>query len=360
MDIYKFQVHDESNEEDSSSHSEEQGIPRNPFRDFRQTVGELSKASDSDIFLLSGPIDRGIAEQFFQTCNQAYPRRKNVHLILTTHGGDADAAYKIARFLKRSYQDFTLVVFGMCKSAGTILALGADEIVMSEHRGELGPLDVQILREDDLMQRSSGLDVFKAIKSIRDQSFYLFEDILLDLQRKSGGFITTKTASDIATSMAIGLMSPITSQLDPMRIGEIQRSITIAFEYGIRLNADRDVLNKLIHQYPSHSFVIDFDEARDLFGERNVRAPNRLELMLEEMLVRLITSSEGQDYIRHPHGKGYMAYLDPTIDIQDDHEPEDNEKPPQSTSDDEPGKGIDTADSEDADGKPTAGEVEKS
>lgn len=247
-----------------------------PERSLEKLIQAVTAEHEADIFLYSGPIDRAQAEHFFVASEQANPRRDNVLLILTTNGGDADAAYKIARHLKRCYHTFTLAVFGMCKSAGTILALGADEIVMSGQRGELGPLDVQILREDDLMQQSSGLDVFKAISSIRNQSFYIFEDILLDLQRKSGGFITTKTASDIATSMAIGLMSPIASQLDPMRIGEIRRSMTIARDYGIRLNADREVLDKLIHDYPSHSFVIDFDEAKELFGEGNVRTPEAL------------------------------------------------------------------------------------
>jgi hypothetical protein len=285
-----------------------------------------------------------------------------VLLILTTNGGDADAAYKIARHLKRCYDTFTLAVFGMCKSAGTILALGADEIVMSGQRGELGPLDVQILREDDLMQQSSGLDVFKAISSIRNQSFYIFEDILLDLQRKSGGFITTKTASDIATSMAIGLMSPIASQLDPMRIGEIRRSMTIARDYGIRLNADREVLDKLIHDYPSHSFVIDFDEAKELFGEGNVRTPEAFETALERALVQIMIHHEGQDFIRNPHAKGYIAALNLITKTEKHHESPNSGQRSSSLTDEQnkQSQRADTRNEPATDGKSATGEDEKS
>lgn len=100
----------------------------------------VSDALEADLFLYSGEIDRDLVETFIQEAESA-PSRENAVLILCTFGGNADAAYILARFLKRRYQKFVLYIFGYCKSAGTIIALGANEIVMSR-RGELGPLDV--------------------------------------------------------------------------------------------------------------------------------------------------------------------------------------------------------------------------
>jgi len=103
----------------------------------------------------------------------------------------------IARSLKRFYKRFTLHVFGCCKSAGTLVALGADEVVMSAH-AELGPLDVQLLKEDELGQQSSGLDIFQALSIINAQAFRIFENNFLKIKQRSLGTITTKTAADIA------------------------------------------------------------------------------------------------------------------------------------------------------------------
>lgn len=53
----------------------------------------------------------------------------------------------------------------------------------------------------------------------------------------------------------------------------MQRAITIALEYGKRLNdlsnslADYDSLRSLVADYPSHSFVIDRKEAGQLFAK---------------------------------------------------------------------------------------------
>jgi len=48
-------------------------------------------------------------------------------VILTPH-------IVLQNFLKKKYSNFCLAVIGECKSAGTLLALGADEIMM----GSLG------------------------------------------------------------------------------------------------------------------------------------------------------------------------------------------------------------------------------
>ncbi|HXJ16030.1 MAG TPA: SppA protein, partial [Candidatus Polarisedimenticolia bacterium] len=176
--------------------------------------------------------------------------RRNCALILTTNGGDPDAAYIMVRFLKRTYENLTLYVFGYCKSAGTLLALGADEIVMGAF-GELGPLDVQLSKKDEIGLRNSGLDIFMALNVVSTQAFYIFEQHFLELKRRSQGAITTKTAAHIATTVAARLLQPITAQIDPLRLGEMQRAVTIAKQYGERLGASSDSVDRLIYEYPS-------------------------------------------------------------------------------------------------------------
>lgn len=278
----------------------------------------LSNELDADFFLFSGPLDRKQAQKFVDVAERA-EHRKNAALILCTFGGDADSAYIIARYLKTTYEKFTLYVFGYCKSAGTLLALGADEIVMSR-RGELGPLDVQLLKTDELLFQSSGLDLSQAIESLSEQSFKIFEQHFLEIIERGGGAITTRTAADIASSLATGLLSPIMAHIDPLRVGEVERAINIAFHYGIRLNDDVTRINTLIREYPSHSFVIDFEEAAILFG--NVRRPTDDEVSFEQVLLEQLQEELGHKCLRVPHHEGIVAYLKPVQESQ--HEEQQN------------------------------------
>src|SRR5262249_38908464 len=144
----------------------------------------------------SGPIDERYANLTIEHIEGEH-QRENAGLFLCTPGGDPDAAYAIARCFKRQYKKFVLYIFGYCKSAGTLIALGADEIVMSAH-GQLGPLDVQMVKRDELLFVSSGLELLKAMESLKTNSLQTFENHFLSIIERSGGAITTKTAADIA------------------------------------------------------------------------------------------------------------------------------------------------------------------
>lgn len=103
---------------------------------------------------------------------------KSLLLILFTGGGDPDSAFRIARYFQEKYERFTLYVTGYCKSAGTLLALGAHELIMSDH-AELGPLDIQMAKKDELIEKQSGLTVMTALSSLDSRSFRAFEQFFL-------------------------------------------------------------------------------------------------------------------------------------------------------------------------------------
>jgi hypothetical protein len=61
---------------------------------------------------------------------------------------------------------------------------------------------------------------------------------------------------------------------------------------GLNLNLKPDALSRLVAQYPSHSFVIDRDEAQSLF--QTVRAPSEFEEALGEHLFELMLARVGE------------------------------------------------------------------
>lgn len=149
------------------------------------------------------------------------------------------------------------------------MALGANEIVYSPN-GELGPLDVQMAKKDELWETESGLTTSTALTALRTEAFAAFEEFFLSISASTHGRITVHTASEIAAKLTEGIFAPITGQLDPLRMGEALRSMAIGKEYGIRLmaksrNFNEDSLERMLRDYPSHGFVIDGREARTLF-----------------------------------------------------------------------------------------------
>lgn len=94
------------------------------------------------------------------------PRDTNIDLLLHTTGGDIDAAEKSMSLLRRAVGEgkVRVIVPDCAKSAGTLMAVAADAIVMSDS-SELGPIDPQIVLDDgrgNALQHSvaSYLDAF--------------------------------------------------------------------------------------------------------------------------------------------------------------------------------------------------------
>lgn len=234
-----------------------------------------------DVFFLSAGINRPIADRFRALHEEHASHGEQCILVLTTYGGEADAAYIMSRYLRQVYEHLTVCVFGCCKSAGTLLAVGATELVMGR-RGELGPLDVQVSEKDQLFPAGSGLEIFTSLSVLIAHAYESFERYFLATVERSSGQITTKTAADIATKLAIGLIAPISGQIDPLRLGREQRELDIASQYARRLGVSEQAISMLTKTYPSHGFVIDREEAISLLDI--ARPPNAAEEALEAAL----------------------------------------------------------------------------
>lgn len=249
-----------------------------------ETINSISEQYYADVFLYNGSTYPKHVDHFINILRyqKQGDRKPNCYLILTTNGGNPDAGYRLVKFLRRNYTDFYLCLFGNCKSTGTLIALGANHIIMGDF-GELGPLDIQLVKDDEL-SNTSGLSFLQSLQSLNNQAFNSFMESFMNLKRNSGYTITTKTAAEIATAIAVGVISPISGQIDPIKLGEVNRAMAIAFHYGSRLNQNHDLINHLITGYSSHGFVIDYEEACQLFDEGIVSFANSMELKLEQML----------------------------------------------------------------------------
>ena len=120
------------------------------------------------------------------------PTGEGIELLLHTPGGDPDTAEKLSSMVRDrvgSDAPFHVVVPDFAKSAGTLMALGADFVVMSD-TSELGPIDPQVQALD-----SSGQSQWIAAQRYLDA----FEEHTATL---------TSDPENVAAQIMIGKLDP--------------------------------------------------------------------------------------------------------------------------------------------------------
>lgn len=201
---------------------------------------------------------------------------KHALVIASTPGGLPDDAFRIAKQFSRYYSDgYSALLFGQCKSAGTLWALGATSIIMSE-LGELGPLDVQ-MHQRGAMEVESGNDSFQGISEASKRLRSLFMDTLRDVV--NSGFLAPNHAAEAAASVVGSVFRGVFEQIDPVKLGAKARANDIGLQYAQQLYRRKNTdgksaggdsppkLRHLVSGYPSHSYVIDRNSAKDLLGD---------------------------------------------------------------------------------------------
>ncbi|MBL0375210.1 hypothetical protein JJB09_24650 [Rhizobium sp. KVB221] len=237
-----------------------------------------------DVYLYNGEISRSNDLKFIELVSDTQESNQCL-VILVTPGGDPDAAYKMARYLQRRYDSYKVLISGYCKSAGTLFAIGANELIFTPY-GELGPLDVQMARTDHLTGLESGLNISEAFSTLENRARETYQNVTFDIISSSGGVVSFPTASHAATEIVTALYGPIFSRIDPEEVGSRSRAMRIGEDYGKRLNSKWNnlkpgALAKLSQTYSSHGFVIDSEEAEALFSRVRMANDEELGLVLE-------------------------------------------------------------------------------
>lgn len=79
-----------------------------------------------------------LLEELIINCDKTKP----LHLLLSSPGGDGEVAVRLVRAMQARCSELTIIVPDMAKSAGTIMCLGANTILMAP-ASDLGPVDPQ-------------------------------------------------------------------------------------------------------------------------------------------------------------------------------------------------------------------------
>lgn len=190
----------------------------------------------------------------------ALGKQDAIDLVLFTTGGDAEVPWRIVSLIREYCKRFAVLVPHRAHSAGTMLALGADEIVMTP-LAVLGPIDPQ--RTHPLLPRREGAEEAEPI-SVQDMRH------AMQFIREAAGQGLEMPYTPEAMAQ---IFSALFDKIHPLAIGAIEQSYALSKLVAtqcLSTHMDRTkeeaqinaIVDKLCDEYKSHAYEIGRREAR--------------------------------------------------------------------------------------------------
>lgn len=216
-------------------------------------------------------IDRGVVMQV-RSALKELGHVKNLTVLIDSLGGDADAAFHLIRAFRQYTDSLEVIVVNWAKSGATLVCLGADKILMGRD-AELGPLDAQLRDPGGSAIPISALNAFKSLEYLQRYTLDTLNLVVRLMLQKTNMDIPYAIQQSLPFVSCIA--TPLYQQVVPQELGEARRHLAVAEEYGQRIMGRYgysstsktkigNIVNKLVWEYPSHSFVIDITEAQQI------------------------------------------------------------------------------------------------
>ena len=232
--------------------------------EIRALIGELSrrlaKSLNSSLLCLFFPDQSVLSKEHAVTVYDLFRENGSVDdlaLFLHSEGGDIASAYDIIS-LCRHYAKGRIIALvpQWAMSAATLIALGADELIISKI-GKLGPLDPVV---------NHPKHGWIPVRAITDIPRVLAQD--LHQFQGSGGELPPDRMIAIK---AEAIIRPMAQQADPYIHAAFALTPEVAKKYGEKVLAAKKVsrekcakcLDYLIHAYPIHGFELDARELKE-------------------------------------------------------------------------------------------------
>ncbi|MDD5626438.1 MAG: hypothetical protein PHW01_00265 [Patescibacteria group bacterium] len=197
------------------------------------------------------PFFKEIVESFGQNTNK-------ISLVLNTNGGHLETPWPLVNLIREYCGAFEVIVPEKALSAGTMIALGADKIVMLPY-SQLGPVDPAA----DIVDNDK-----KQIKRFE------IEDIIgfIDLAREKIGIAEQSSLAEV--------MKELAKEINPTLLGSVNRTHALVRRLTKNLldlhkqrltdKQSKEIIENLTQKLYSHRHLINRREARDLIGFGNI------------------------------------------------------------------------------------------
>jgi len=204
----------------------------------------------------------------------AVPSGEEVDVILLSGGGYANESYKMIRSFRQKFTNVNVIVPFWAKSAATLFAFGATKIVF-HRRGELGPIDAQIKKDNEKTiegETASALVAQSSLAQIEKRSREGVVEMYTQLRSKEGPAeivkIGRRQLADMLFDYSAKFYAPLIEKIDPTEMGHMARTLDIGTMYARRIlrqytNTPEAAIEKLlyflVYECPDHSYVVDYD-----------------------------------------------------------------------------------------------------
>lgn len=183
-------------------------------------IRSYEEATNRDLVVFWGPIQSAVITPFADAVNDVESGRP-LDLMLTSLGGDAEAAIRMAAMCHAERDDFRVIVPDTAASAATLLALAAEEVVMSD-TSALGPVDPQVRlpRRDQYFPAKGIVEIVNDLDERtrgNPQAFELYAALLADVDA-----VAYQTAQDAIKRTAELVPEVLRLRRSPPEDGEIE------------------------------------------------------------------------------------------------------------------------------------------
>src|SRR3989339_1130361 len=242
--------------------------------DKKQLIQEIEKARNSKVITYvtsdrQGPVNARVAMDIIPVISEQLRKigkTDKIDLFLYTAGGDTMVPWRLVSMIREYCDTFSVIIPYKAHSAGTMIALGADEIVMSD-LSEISPID------------PSTANVFNPVDPANPQNRIPIsvEDVMayFDLAKNKFGIKNDEELAKIFNKFV-----EANPQIHPLALGNVNRTHNL-----IRLLAKRllkshkmpmseEEIEKVVDYFTeklySHQYFVGRKEAKEDLGLKNV------------------------------------------------------------------------------------------
>jgi hypothetical protein len=188
-----------------------------------------------------------------------------ISLVLYTRGGETLTAWSLVNLIRNFCKDFEIIVPFHCHSAGTLICLGGDRIIMTK-QATLGPIDPSVngMLNPQVIINNQQIKVPVNVEFINGYIEMAKNDL--------------KIKNDVALASVLNNLS---NKVHPLSLGEVYRikaqiqmlARKLLKYQNISQKKKNEIINFLCKESGSHDYTIYRREARDELG-LNIEKPD--------------------------------------------------------------------------------------
>lgn len=223
---------------------------------------------NADTISIFGPIVPGLDTTVRNVIEMNTTPQKKVVMILQTLGGVVEVVERIVDVIRNFYQEVIVIVPDQAMSAGTVLTLSADKIMM-DYFSRLGPIDPQIFKDDKLVPALSYIKQYEKLNEKAMEGTLTTAEYAMLQKLDLGELYQFEQARELSVELLIKWLSqykfkdwettethghPVSQEMKKERAEKIANKLNDpnrwhSHERGINISTLTDELNLKIEDY---------------------------------------------------------------------------------------------------------------